>query len=109
MRRITTQRPSASPGSADNKAEADSLREALRLHLLAGNHDEAAYACEQLIGLARLKRDAEKESEHTITLAMIEAQRDNLPSAFQLLLKAFPVAPQNDAQIKAGRRSSLVR
>lgn len=86
--------------SRNYNAESESLREAMRLHLLLGNHDEAAAACEQLIGLARLKRDAAKEAEQTITLAMIEAQRDHLPSAFRLLLKAFLVAPQSDREIK---------
>ncbi len=84
--------------SRNHKAEGDSLAEALRLHLILGNYDEAAFECEQLIGLARLKGDQQKEHERTITLAMLEAQRENLPSAYRLLLKAFLLAPQTNAE-----------
>lgn len=84
--------------SRNHKAEGESLVEAMRLHLIMGNSDEAAFECEQLIGLSRLKGDRQKEHEQTITLAMLEAQRDNLPSAYRLLLRAFLVAPQNNAE-----------
>ena len=84
--------------SRNHKAEGDSLAEAMRLHLILGNYDEAAFECEQLIGLARLKGEQQKEHERTITLAILEAQRDNLPSAYRLLLKAFLIAPQTNAE-----------
>lgn len=84
--------------SGNHKVESESLVEAMRLYLIMGNHNEAALACEKLIGLARLNGDRQKEHERTITLAMLEAQRENMPSAYRLLLKAFLVAPQNDAE-----------
>lgn len=84
--------------SRNRKAESQSLTEAVRLHLIMGNYAEAAFFCEQLIGLARLNRDPKIEREQTITLAMLEVQRDNLPSAYRLLLKAFLVGAQNDPE-----------
>ena len=86
--------------SRNHKAEHDSLVEALRLHLIMGNHDEAAEVCEQLIGLAHINGEHQKERDRTITLALLEAQRNNLPSAYRLLLKAFLVAPQPDAEAR---------
>jgi septal ring factor EnvC (AmiA/AmiB activator) len=72
--------------------------EAMRLHLIMGNHDEAALACEQLIALARLSGDQQKERERTMTLALLEAQRDNLPSAYRLLLKALIGSSQTNSE-----------
>ena len=86
--------------SRNHKAEQDSLVEALRLHLIMGNHEEAAEACEQLIGLARINNERQKERDRTIMLAMLEAQRNNLPSAYRLLLKAFLVAPLPEAEAR---------
>jgi tetratricopeptide (TPR) repeat protein len=84
--------------SRNHKAEGDSLVEAMRLHLIMGNHDEAALACEQLIALARLSGDQQKEHERTMTLALLEAQRDNLPSAYRLLLKALIGSSQTNSE-----------
>lgn len=94
--------------SRNYRGESDSLNEAMRLHLLMGNHDAAAQACEQLISLSRLKGEKKKESEQTLALAVIEAQRNQLPSAYQLLLKAFIVGAENDKQL-AGQIKEFTR
>lgn len=88
--------------SRNTQAETSSLLEARRLHLMMGNYAAAAFACEQLIGLAHKKGDAKTEGEHLLTLAIIEAQRNNSPSAYQLLLKAVIVGnqPEITAQSK---------
>jgi tetratricopeptide (TPR) repeat protein len=83
--------------SRNHQAEAESLLEAMRLHMILGNYHEAATAGEQLIGLARLSGDQRKESEHTMALALLEAQRNKLPSAYQLLLKAFIIGSATNA------------
>lgn len=87
--------------SRNYRGESDALNEAMRVHLLMGNHDAAAQACEQLIGLSRLKGEKKKESDQTLALAVIEAQRNQLPSAYQLLLKAFIVGAENDTELAA--------
>jgi tetratricopeptide (TPR) repeat protein len=87
--------------SRNYRGEGDSLNEALRVHLLLGNHDAAAQVCEQLISLSRLRGEKKKESEQTITLAVIEAQRNHLPSAYQLLLRAFIVGADNNKELAA--------
>lgn len=86
----------------NTQAETSALLEARRLHLMMGNYDAAAFACEQLIGLAHKKGDAKNEGEHLLSLAIIEAQRNNSPSAYQLLLKAVIVGnqPEITAQSK---------
>ncbi len=94
--------------SRNHRGENDSLNEAMRLHLLMGNHDAAAQACEQLISLSRLKGEKKKESEQTLVLAVIEAQRNQLPSAYQLLLKAFIVGAENDKEL-AGQIKEFTR
>ncbi len=85
--------------SRNYRGENDALNEAMRLHLLMGNHDAAAQACEQLISLSRLKGEKKKESAQTLALAVIDAQRNQLASAYQLLLKAFIVGAENDTQL----------
>ena len=87
--------------SRNHRAEGDSLNEAMRVHLMLGNHDAAAQACEQLIGLSRLRGEKKKESEQTITLAVIEAQRNHLPSAYRLLLRAFILGAENNKELAA--------
>ncbi len=94
--------------SRNHRAENDSLNEAMRVHLLMGNHDAAAQACEQLISLSRLKGEKKKESDQTLALAVIEAQRNQLPSAYQLLLKAFIVGAENDNEL-AGQIKEFTR
>ena len=86
--------------SHDNRGENVSLNEAMRVHLLMGNHDAAALACEQLISLSRLKGERKRESDQTLALAIIDAQRNQLPSAYQLLLKAFIIGAENDKELE---------
>lgn len=85
--------------SRNNRAERDSLNEAMRVHLLLGNYDDAAQVCEQAIGLSRLKGEKKIESDLTLSLAVIEAQRNNIASAYQLLLRAFIVGAATDAEL----------
>ncbi len=87
--------------SRNHRAESDSLNEALRVYLMLGNHDAAAQACEQLIALSRLRGEKKKESDQMITLAVIEAQRNHLPSAYQLLLRALIVGAENNKELAA--------
>ena len=94
--------------SRNYRGEGDSLNEAMRVHLLMGNHDAAAQACEQLISLSRLKGEKKRESEQTLALAIIEAQRNQLPSAYQLLLKAFIVGAESDKEL-AGQIKEFTR
>jgi tetratricopeptide (TPR) repeat protein len=87
--------------SRNQRAENDSLNEAMRVHLLMGNHEAASQACEQLISLSRLRGEKKKESAQTLALAVIEAQRQQLPSAYQLLLKALIIGANDDAELAA--------
>ncbi len=94
--------------SRNQRGENEALNEAMRLHLLMGNHDAAAQACEQLISLSRLRGEKKKESEQTLALAVIDAQRNQLPSAYQLLLKALLVGAENNQEL-AGQIKELTR
>ena len=88
--------------------EQSSLMESKRINLILGNYDAAAYASEQLAGIAKLQKDSKQEGEHLISLAMIEAQRDRLPSAYQLLLKALIVSKGNDTNQQISEVKALL-
>ncbi len=88
--------------------EQSSLMESKRINLILGNYDAAAYASEQLAGIAKLQKDSRQEGEHLISLAMIEAQRDRLPSAYQLLLKALIVSKDNDTNQQISEVKALL-
>ncbi len=88
--------------------EQSSLMESKRINLILGNYEAAAYASEQLAGIAKLNKDRKKEGEQLISLAMIEAQRDNLTSAYQLLLKALIVSNEKDTNQQISEVKALL-
>ena len=88
--------------------EQSSLMESKRINLILGNYEAAAYASEQLAGIAKLNKDRKKEGEHLISLAMIEAQRDNLTTAYQLLLKALIVSNEKDTNQQISEVKALL-
>ena len=92
----------------NTKDEQFSLMESMRINLILGKYDAAAYASEQLAGIAKLNQDPKKEGEHLISLAMIEAQRDNLTSAYQLLLKALIVSNEKETTQQISEVKSLL-
>ena len=92
----------------NTKDEQSSLMESKRINLILGNYEAAAYASEQLAGLAKLNKDSKQEGEHLVSLAMIEARRDNLTPAYQLLLKALIISNGKESNQQISEVKSLL-
>ncbi|HEX4949686.1 MAG TPA: hypothetical protein VFZ34_23625 [Blastocatellia bacterium] len=94
--------------SRNYKAEDQSLTEAMRVQMILSNYEEAAWACEQLIGLARLSGDRLKESQRLMILALLDAQRDQWISAYQVVLKALIIGAESNEGETIARIKTLL-